>query len=394
MSTYVGKRIPRIDALEKVTGKAVYCSDIDLPGMLYGAVLRSPLAHAHIVDLETSAARAVPGVKAVVTGEAFPFIFGTMIRDQPFLAVDRVRYIGEPVAAVAADSEAAAQEAVEKIVARYDALPAVFDPREAIRKGATIIHEKMASYYGAKFYNAVPGTNICTVRKYALGNIDDGFKASDEIFEDEFYIHAVAHTPMETHDGIAQFFEEDGSLTVWSPTDGPHRRAKEISDSLGIPENKVRIISSYSGGGFGGKGNLVAEAVAIALSKFTRGRPVRMVFSREEELTASQTRIGVFIKLTTGVQKKTARLWPERRNCSGTTAHTAPKRPMWQSGEGLRFLDRIEFLTWSCFPGLSTPTRKSAAPTAGMEPHRSPWHVSPKWISLPKSLGWILWRFV
>jgi len=303
MKTYVGKPIPRIDALDKVTGRAVYCGDIDLPGMLYGAVLRSPLAHANIVDLETSGAWKVPGVKAVVTGKAFPFTFGTMIKDQPFLAVNRVRYIGDPVVAVAADSEAAAQEAVEKIVVKYDELPAIFDPRDAIRKEATIIHEDMASYHGTKFYNAVAGTNICTVAEYTLGDIDKGFKASDEIFEDEFYIHAVAHTPMETHVGIAQFFEEDGRITVWSPTDGPHRRAKEISDALNIPENKIRIISSYIGGGFGGKGNLVAEAIAIALAKFTKGKPVKMVFSREEELSASQTRIAAFIKLTTGVKK-------------------------------------------------------------------------------------------
>jgi len=303
MNTHVGKPVPRIDALDKVTGKAVYCGDIELPGMLHGAVLRSPLAHADIVDLVTSEAWKIPGVKAVVTGKKFPFIFGTMIKDQPFLAIDRVRYIGEPVAAVAADSEAAAQEAVEKIIVKYNKLPAIFDPREAIREEAIIIHADMASYHGSKFYNTIPGTNICTVRKYALGDINKGFADSDEIFEDEFYIHAVAHTPMETHVGIAQFCEEDGGVSVWSPTDGPHRRAKEISDALNILENKVRIISPYSGGGFGGKGNLVAEAVAIALAKFAKGRPVKVVFSREEELCASQTRIAAFIKLTTGVKK-------------------------------------------------------------------------------------------
>ncbi len=140
MNTYVGKPVPRIDALDKVTGKAVYCGDINLPGMLYGAVHRSPVAHADIIDLETSEAWKIPGVKAVVTGKDFPFIFGTMIKDQPFLSTGRVRYIGEPVAAVAADSEAAAQEAAEKIIVRYDELPTVFDPREAVKKDAVIIH--------------------------------------------------------------------------------------------------------------------------------------------------------------------------------------------------------------------------------------------------------------
>lgn len=303
MTVYVGKRVQRIDAREKVCGKAVYCGDIDIPGMLYAAVLRSPVAHAEILDLETSEARRVPGVKAVVTGKDFPFIFGTMIKDQPFLAIDRVRYIGEPVAAVAAESEAAAQQAAEKIIFRYKELPAVFDPREAVKEGATIIHAEMASYFGSKFYNAVPGTNICTCKKYSLGDIVKGFECSDEIFEDDFYIHPVAHTPMETHVGIAQFAKENEGLTVWTPTDGPYRRAKEISDALDIPMNKIRIISPYSGGGFGGKGNLIAEAIAIALAKFTEGRPVKMAFTRKEELSASQTRIGAYIKLITGAKK-------------------------------------------------------------------------------------------
>lgn len=303
MNRYVGKRVERIDALAKVTGKAVYCDDINFSSMLYGAVLRSPIAHAKLLSIETTEAWKVPGVEAVVTGKDFPFIFGTMIKDQPFLAIDRVRYIGEPIVAVAADSEAAAQEAVKKIIVKYQELPAVFDTREAIKKEAVIIHEDMASYFGTQFFNAVPGTNICTVKHYTHGDIDRGFKASDEIFEDDFYIHAVAHTPMETHVAIAQFNEKDGGLTVWTPTDGPYRRAKEIGDSLNIPLNKIRIISAYSGGGFGGKGNLVAETTAVALAKFTNGKPVKMVFSREEELTASQARISAHIKLTTGIKK-------------------------------------------------------------------------------------------
>ena len=303
MTTYVGKPVPRVDALEKVTGQAVYCGDVDLPGMLYGAVLRSPLAHGRIAELDISEARAAPGVKAVVTGRDFPYIFGTMIKDQPFLASGRVRYVGEPVAAVAAVSEAAAQEAVEKIQVKYEKLPPVFDLRDAIAADAPLVHEKMADYDGADSYHCVPGTNICTVRAYALGDVRAGFEQADEIFENEFYIHAVAHTPMETHAGVARFSAADNHLTLWSATDGPHRRVKEISDALGIPVNRIRIRSTYSGGGFGGKGNLVAEAVAIALAHFTHGRPVRVVFSREEELVASQTRIAALIKLRTGVDK-------------------------------------------------------------------------------------------
>ena len=174
MNTYVGKPVPRVDALDKVTGQAAYCGDIEIPGMLYGATLRSPVAHARIVELDTSEAIGVRGVRAVVTAKDFPFIFGTMIKDQPFLALDRVRYVGEPIAVVAADTEALAQEAVEKIKVRYEELPAVFDPREAIAEGAPVIHEKMEEYGGARFYNCVPGTNICTVRTYTNGDVNAG----------------------------------------------------------------------------------------------------------------------------------------------------------------------------------------------------------------------------
>ncbi len=303
MSTYVGKPVARIDALEKVTGQAVYCGDIDLPGMLYAATLRSPLPHARIEHVDVSGALKVVGVKAVVTGKAFPYIFGTMIKDQPFLATDRVRYVGEPVAAVAAESELAAQEAVERIKVAYTELPAVFDLKDAVADGAPIIHEKMDTYAGASFYHCVPGTNICAVREYDHGDVTAGFAASDEIFEDEFFVHAVAHTPMETHTAIAKYSPADNGITLWSPTDGPHRRVKELSDALGIPASRIRLLSAYSGGGFGGKGNLVAEAVAIALARFTRGRPVKVTYSREEELCASQTRLGALIRLKTGVKK-------------------------------------------------------------------------------------------
>lgn len=303
MGTYVGKPVARIDALEKVTGQAVYCGDIELPGMLFGATLRSPLAHARIERVDVSAARRVGGVRAVVTAREFPYIFGTMIKDQPFLAAGRVRYVGEPIVAVAAESEAAAQEAVGRIVVDYTELPAVFDLKDAIAEGAPVIHADMASYGGASFYHCVPGTNICTVREYAQGDIAAGFAASDAVFEDEFHVQAVAHTPLETHAAIAKFSATDNGLTLWSPTDGPHRRVKEISDALGIPVSRIRLLSAYSGGGFGGKGNLVAEAIAIALARFTRGRPVKVVFSREEELCASQTRLAAAIRLKTGVKK-------------------------------------------------------------------------------------------
>lgn len=303
METYIGKSVPRLDGREKVTGQAVYTVDVDLPGMLHAAVLRSNRPHARIVELDVSGARTVPGVKAVVTGKDFPFTHGGMIKDQPFIAIDRVRYIGEVVAAVAAESEVAAQDAVARIRVRYEDLPAVFDPKDAIADGAPILHEGLAEYPHSPLYQCVPGTNICTIRTFAKGDVQAGFAEADEVFDDEFYIHAVAHTPMETHAAVAKRSPAGGEYTVWSASDGPHRRSKELAEALGLPINKVRVLTTYSGGGFGGKGTLVAEATAVALARFTRGRPVKVVFSREEELTASQTRHAAYLRLKTGVKK-------------------------------------------------------------------------------------------
>jgi CO/xanthine dehydrogenase Mo-binding subunit len=299
---YVGKPVFRLDALEKVTGQAVYSVDVVIPGMLYGATLRSPLPHARIMEIDISRVKNLPGVRAVVAGKDFPFTFGPVIQDQPFLAIDKVRYVGEPVVAVAAETEATAQEALEKIEVKYEELPAVFDPREAEAQGAPLIHEDLEGYVRSDF-KIIPGTNICTFYTYSLGDIETGFKDSDEIFEDDFYIHAVAHTPMETHAAVAQFFPNSEEFIIWSSTDRPYRLADDFANGLKIPLNKVRFISNYSGGGFGGKGAMVAEAIAVALARFTRGRPVKIVFSREEELTASHTRHASFIKLKTGVKR-------------------------------------------------------------------------------------------
>ena len=302
-TNYVGKSVPRVDALEKVTGQAIYCVDVELPGMLYGATLRSPLAHARIIEIDTSEATRVPGVKAVVTGKDFPYTFGHMIKDQPFLAMDKVRYANEPVAAVAADTEAAAQEAVEKIQVTYEELPAVFDPRKAVATGAPIIHENLEKYEHSSMYKIVPGTNVCTHMTYSRGDVDKGLSEADEIFQNEFYIHPVAHTPMETHAAVVRYDPSGRVFTVWSSTDAPYQRAKDLAKALGLSFNQVHFFSTYSGGGFGGKGAIVAEGIGVALAKFTKGRPVKVVFSRQEELTASQVRLEAFLKLKTGVKK-------------------------------------------------------------------------------------------
>jgi CO/xanthine dehydrogenase Mo-binding subunit len=300
---YVGKSVERVDGLEKVTGRAVFGADVEVPGMLYGAVARSPHAHARIVNIDGSAAWKVPGVKAVVVGRDVPYTFGGMIKDQPFLAVDRVRFVGEPVAAIAAETELGAQDAVDRVRVAYEEIPAVFDPREALKEDAPILHPSLGDYWRSPLHEGVAGTNVCMVRRVASGDVERGFLEGDEVFEDEFYIHAVAHSPMETHGAVAQYFPLRDEYIIWSSTDRPYRLNKELAHALGASLNQVRFVSAYSGGGFGGKGAMVAEVIAAALAKFTKGRPVKVFFSREEELTASQTRHAAFMKLKTGVKK-------------------------------------------------------------------------------------------
>jgi carbon-monoxide dehydrogenase large subunit len=299
---YVGARISRVDAQDKVTGCAVYGFDIDLPGMLYGATLRSPLPHARIVDIDVSKAMKAPGVRAVVAGRDFPFTYGGAVKDQPFLAIDRVRYVGEPVAAVAAETELAAYEALQEIRVRYEELPALFDPREAVKEGALLIHPDLAQYRRAG-HDIVPGTNICTIRTYRLGDVEAGFEEADEIFEDEFSAHAVSHTTLEPHSAVAQYFPLKGNYTLWSSTDRPYLMVRELADALSLSPSHIRHIVPYVGGSFGGKNTLIAEAVAVALARFTEGKPVKVVFSRQEELTATQVRVAAFMKLKTGVKK-------------------------------------------------------------------------------------------
>jgi len=192
---YVGERVSRVDGLDKVTGQAVYGFDLELPGMLYGAALRSPIAHGKIIDIDVSEAAKIPGVKAVVTGKDFPFTFGFSVKDQPFLAMERVRYVGEPVAAVAAETEAEAREAAEKIRVRYEEWPAVFDPREAMIEGAPLLHPDLEKY-PRSISKLVPGTNICPLCTYNRADEDAGCAEPDKVFEDEFGVHAVSNALM------------------------------------------------------------------------------------------------------------------------------------------------------------------------------------------------------
>jgi len=289
----VGRAVPRVDALEKVTGRATYGVDIELPRMLHAKVLRSKYPHAKILSIDTSEAEKLSGVKAVITAEdTLRVKVETIVRgraDKYPLAVDRVRYVGEEIAGVAAEDELTAEEALRLIKVEYKELPTVFDPEEAMKPGAPKIHDDVENN---------------TIREIDAehGNVDEGFKKADYIFEDRFatsYIH-VSH--LEPTVCIASF-DKSGKLTFWENSMDPFMHRRLVAKALGMSPTQIRIKQGFIGGNFGHpQGELGPYVITALLAKKT-GRPVRLVNTREEELSATRPRQPVIIYLKYGVKK-------------------------------------------------------------------------------------------
>ena len=301
--TVVGKPVQRVDAEEKITGAAVYGYDLVLPDMLYGKTLFSIKAHARIKKIDTEKARRLPGVAAVVTGEDAPWTHGESVKDKPFLAHGRVRYVGEPVAAVAAEDEDIAQAAVKLIEVEYEDLPVYTDPEGACKPGAVEIHEDFDKYRKADFIVRGAMPNVAEHFKLRTGNIEQGFKDSDLVLEERYFVPIIQHAAMEPHSAHAQFDKESGRLTIWVANDAPFRALHEISEALGMPKEKIRFINPLQGGGFGSKGGLKVEPIAVALAFHTNGRPVRVKFNREETFISTLTRHEAVVYSKTGVKK-------------------------------------------------------------------------------------------
>lgn len=318
----VGKRLPRIDAAEKATGKAEFTVDMKLPRMLYGKVLRSPHPHAKILKIDTSKAEKLPGVKAVITEAGVPhrgLLMGIYPSscDEPPMARGKVRYIGEIVAAVAAVDEETAEEAVNLIDVKYEKLPAVFDPEEAMKPGAVAIHDKIGYPESHEVKNNI--SNTCNLD---AGDIDKAFKESDFIFEDRFSTSALAHCCLEPHSCLADYDPVSGKVTVWLSTQSPHFLRLDIASILDIPMSKVRVIAPHVGGGFGSKLAPMAPSICAPLLSMKTGKPVRVVHTREEEFTATRTRHPFIIYLKTGVKKDGTILAKEARVIVDNGAYT------------------------------------------------------------------------
>ncbi len=288
---YVGERVPKLDAADKVSGRTMYGHDMKLPRMLYGKILRSEHAHARVLNIDTSQAERLPGVRAIITAEDIPEIKIGWARDHPVLKSGKVRSFRDEIAAVAAVDEDIAEEALELIQVQYEELPAVFDPEEAMKPGAPIIHEKAPN-------------NIQEMMRqsYSHGDVQQGFAEADVVIEDRFRLPFVTHCCMGTCFCLASF-GPSGDLTVWNSTQMPFLFQRDLSMALGIPATKVRVIKAAIGGGFGSKLDMYPfEPICVLLAQKT-GCPVRITFTREEEFIASPTRQPVICDIKSGAKK-------------------------------------------------------------------------------------------
>jgi CO/xanthine dehydrogenase Mo-binding subunit len=296
----VGQPIGRLDGVEKVSGAARYSADVTLPGLIWGKALRSPLPHARIVRIDTAEARAVPGVMAVLSARDLPDVLvGRRMFDMPLLARDRVRFIGEKVAVVAAADPDVAEEALALIDVEYEDLPAVFDAAAAIEPGAPLVHDNPGAYEGAPAER--PHANVQSVLRFKLGDVEAGFREADRIFEHTFRTQLAHHGYIEPHAGVVAI-DGDGRVQVWASNKMPYRLKELLSHALQLPKERIRVNLTPIGGDFGGKGSLMDLPLAYHLARVT-GRPVKMVMRYTEELMAGNPRHPSVITLRTGVTK-------------------------------------------------------------------------------------------
>ena len=275
----VGKRMPRLDGAAKVTGHAVYADDLVLPGMLHGALLRSPHSHARILSIDTAPARRIPGVRAVITSAECPYLAGTVL------------YPGQKIAAVAAVDRYVAEAAARAIEVEYEMLPAVYDVMDAIRGDAPEVRPSRSNVY----------KNICSEQEFDRGDAVSGFSNSDVVVEDEYFVPAAHQAYMEPHCCVTRY-GNDNTLHVWTGVQGQFGARSELADIFGLPLRSVEVEAPEIGGAFGGKTGLILEPIAASLSK-KAGAPVKMRMSRAEELMDSRPGPACLIRVRTGAMK-------------------------------------------------------------------------------------------
>ncbi|MEX2446564.1 MAG: xanthine dehydrogenase family protein molybdopterin-binding subunit [Dehalococcoidia bacterium] len=296
----IGTSTPRVEGVEKATGRAMYAADRALPGTIWGRVLHSARPHARIVRIDATEARRLPGVHAVITGAdiAAANLYGRAIKDMPVLAVDRVRYVGERIAAVAAEDEETAQRAVDLIEVEYEDLPAVFEPAEALADGAPLIHPDYGSYPGMNASGAASNAYRTTTQD--RGDLDAGFAEADVVVEHTYTTQRQHQAYLEPHTSLVSI--EDGRVNVWTNSKVPYGIRDVLAFTTGVPAQDIVVHHVYIGGDFGGKGTPLNLPICYYLAQAS-GRPVRMVADYVQEFMAGEPRHATVIRLRTGVKR-------------------------------------------------------------------------------------------
>src|SRR2546427_8498975 len=307
-SGQVKRSVRRLESKAKVDGSAEYIYNLSLPGMLYGKIARSSIPHGKILKIDPTPALALEGVHAVITGEDVrrlipdPY-YGPAFQDQPILALEKVRYAGEPVAVALASDPHVAEEAADLISVEYEPLEPVFDEVAAAKADAPIVHDKLrpaATFADLKYLQGQSGTNVALSAHVRRGDLEKGFRESDHIFEDTFRNGKVIHAPLEPYVTVAELAGANG-LTIHTASQSPSFVRSEVSRLLGWPENRVRVRTAFLGGGFGGKLYIKLEALVAACTLLVR-KPVRIALTMEEQFYTI-TKHGATVRLKTGVKK-------------------------------------------------------------------------------------------
>ena len=302
-SSMIGANVGRVEGTEKVNGSAVYGADVHFADTLWGKILRSPYPHAHIKNIDTLKAWKVPGVKAIVTGKDEPNHFqGKSIRDIPVLCWDKVRFIGDKVAAVAAVSRDAAEEAVNLIEVEYEELPAVFDVLEAMQPGAPVLHDNAPGYDGAPADIMAPaGGNVLNKLTFGKGDIEKGFAEADLVLEHTFRMPIHHQGYLEPQSFLVKI-EDDGTVNAWASTKGPFGSRGQFAKAVGIPASQIRLQAVHVGADFGGKSGAGELPICYFLAKQAK-RPVKILLTHTEELTAMNPDHYTVVKVKTGVKR-------------------------------------------------------------------------------------------
>ncbi|MCR2822645.1 xanthine dehydrogenase family protein molybdopterin-binding subunit [Lederbergia panacisoli] len=298
----IGKSVYRKESLEKVTGKAKYTNDFESKEMLYGKLVTSPYAHAKIIHIDDTKTRTMKGIRAIITGENLP-LTGEELRDRPPIAFDRVRYFGEVVAIVVADTLHLAQLGANNLDITYETLPVVNSPSEAFRPNAPLVHENLGSYAKTPGVSPEPGTNIASKIKIRKGDIESGWSESAVMVEAAFSFHPSDHAAMETRCSFAQI-HEDGGIEITSSSQAPFMIKKLVSIYFNIPPGKIVVNTPLVGGAYGGKASTQLEILAYIATRAVGGRLVKIVNTREEDMVTSPGHIGLEAKVRLGCTKE------------------------------------------------------------------------------------------